>query len=114
MPIAVVEPVEVGISDWLHARARRRSLCGVSRIDWVLVMSWMVVIIPWRMPIFPWMTLTTGAGQLVVQEAAVSSWCSAGSLRWTISSSGKSQPARKASRPMRPKPLIPMRVAMLL
>ncbi|MNJ62704.1 hypothetical protein D3C77_585550 [compost metagenome] len=48
---------------------------------WVLVRSWMVVIEPWRMPRFSWITLTTGARQLVVQEAAVTMRCWAGSNR---------------------------------
>ena len=42
---------------------------------WVLVTSWIVVIDPWRMPSASWITLTTGARQLVVQEAAVTSAC---------------------------------------
>jgi hypothetical protein len=50
-PMAVAEPVVVGINDRLDARARRKSLCGVSKIDCVFVMSWMVVIIPCSMPI---------------------------------------------------------------
>ena len=76
-PIAVADPVVVGISERLAARARRRSLCGASTTVWVLVMSCRVVIAPWRMPIPSWITLTTGARQLVVQEAAVSrSWTS--------------------------------------
>ena len=74
-PMAVAEPVVVGISDSDAARARRRSLCGASTTVWVLVMSWSVVIEPWRMPMPSWMTLTTGARQFVVQDAAVStSW----------------------------------------
>ena len=78
-PIAVAEPVEVGISERLEARARRRSLCGASTTTWVLVMSWRVVIWPWRIPIPSWITLTTGARQLVVQEAAVRMSCRASS-----------------------------------
>ena len=62
----------VGISDRQAARARRRSLWGASTIVCVFVMSWMVVMTPWRMPMPSWITLTTGARQLVVQEAAVS------------------------------------------
>ena len=77
--IAVAEPVVVGIRLSPEARARRRSLCGVSRMLWVLVRSWMVVIEPWRMPSASWITLTTGARQLVVQEAAVTMRCCAGS-----------------------------------
>lgn len=49
--MAVAEPVLVGISDRLLARARRRSLCGASTTTCVLVMSWMVVITPCVMPI---------------------------------------------------------------
>ena len=52
-------------------RARRKSLCGASTTTLVLVGSWIVVIWPWRMPIASCMTLTTGARQLVVQDAAV-------------------------------------------
>ena len=70
--IAVAEPVVVGMSERLLARARRRSECGASTTVWVLVMSWIVVICPWRMPSPSWITLTTGARQLVVHEAAVS------------------------------------------
>ena len=78
-PIAVAEPVEVGISDTPAARARRRSLCGASTIVWVFVRSCSVVIDPWRMPMPSWMTFTTGARQLVVQDAAVTTSCTAGS-----------------------------------
>src|SRR5690554_2348437 len=76
--IALAEPVVVGIRLIPQARARRRSLWGASRITWVLVMSWMVVMEPWRMPRFSWITLTTGARQLVVQLAAVTIRCRAG------------------------------------
>ncbi|MNP19326.1 hypothetical protein D3C76_1118480 [compost metagenome] len=75
--MAVAEPVVVGIRLIPEARARRRSLCGWSRMLWVLVRSWMVVMEPWRMPSFSWITLTTGARQLVVQDAAVTMRCSA-------------------------------------
>jgi hypothetical protein len=77
-PIAVADPVLVGINDRLLARARRRSLCGASTTTWVLVMSWIVVMMPCLMPIDSWITLTTGARQFVVQEAAVSRRCVAG------------------------------------
>ena len=74
-PIAVADPVVVGISEALAARALRRSLCGESISVCVLVMSCRVVICPWRMPIPSWITFTTGARQLVVQDAAVNrSW----------------------------------------
>ena len=49
--MAVADPVLVGISERLLARARRRSLCGASTTTWVLVMSWIVVMTPCRMPI---------------------------------------------------------------
>ena len=71
----------VGINDRLLARARRRSLCGASTTTCVFVMSWIVVITPCLMPIDSWITLTTGARQFVVQEAAVSRRCFAGSYR---------------------------------
>ena len=78
-PIAVAEPVVVGISDRLAARARRRSLCGASTIVCVLVMSCSVVIEPRWMPMPSWMTLTTGARQFVVHDAAVTMSCWSGS-----------------------------------
>ncbi len=71
MPMAVAEPVVVGISDINAERARRRSLCGASTMVWVLVTSWTVVMTPCRIPMLSWTTLTTGARQFVVQEAAV-------------------------------------------
>ena len=69
--MAVALPVVVGCSDSMAERARRRSLCGASVTTFVLVGSWIVVIWPWRMPRASWITLTTGAKQFVVQEAAV-------------------------------------------
>ena len=77
--IAVAEPVVVGIRLLRAERARRASAAGRSTIVWVLVTSWSVVIEPWRMPISSCSTLTTGARQLVVQLAAVTMRCSAGS-----------------------------------
>ena len=77
--MAVALPVVVGCKDSIAERARRRSLCGASTTTLVLVGSWMVVIWPWRIPIASWTTLTTGARQLVVQDAAVSRVCRAGS-----------------------------------
>jgi len=69
--IAVAEPVEVGISELIAARARRRSLCGASTTTWVLVTSCIVVIAPRSMPIDSCSTFTTGARQFVVHDAAV-------------------------------------------
>ena len=45
----------------------------------VLVTSWIVVIEPCRIPKVSWITFTTGARQFVVQEAAVTIRCAAGS-----------------------------------
>ena len=45
----------------------------------VFVMSCRVVITPRSMPIASWITLTIGARQLVVQDAAVSTSCRPGS-----------------------------------
>ena len=39
VPLSVADPVLVGMSERLEARARRRSLCGASTTVWVLVMS---------------------------------------------------------------------------
>ena len=78
-PMAVAEPVVVGTSAFRAERARRRSRCGRSAIVCVFVALWTVVIEPWRMPISSCSTLTTGARQLVVQLAAVTTWCSSGS-----------------------------------
>ena len=44
----------------------------------------MVVIWPWRMPIASCTTFTTGARQLVVQDAAVSSRCCAGLVEMVV------------------------------
>ena len=45
----------------------------------VLVTSWIVVIEPCRMPSPSWITFATGARQFVVQLAAVTIRCAAGS-----------------------------------
>ena len=78
-PIAVAEPVVVGISDSDAARARRRSLCGASTSVWVFVMSCSVVTEPRSMPIPSCRTFTSGARQFVVHEAAVMMSCTAAS-----------------------------------
>ena len=77
--MAVALPVVVGARLSIALRARRRSLCGASTTMLVLVGSWIVVIWPWRMPMPSCTTFTTGARQLVVQEAAVTMRCFAGS-----------------------------------
>ena len=71
--IAVAEPVVVGIRFIRADRARRMSFAGRSTMVWVFVTSWIVVIDPCRIPKFSWITLTMGARQLVVQDAAVTS-----------------------------------------
>jgi hypothetical protein len=83
-PIAVAEPVVVGMSDSDDARARRRSLCGASTTVWVFVMSWSVVMDPRAIPIPSWITLTTGARQLVVHDAAVTTSWRSSSYRWSL------------------------------
>ena len=61
--------------------ARRRSdffALGASTMVCVFVRLCIVVMQPWTMPSLLWMTLTTGARQLVVHEAAVTMWSSPG------------------------------------
>ena len=65
----------VGIIDTAAARARRRSLCGWSRIRWSLVYAWIVVMNPCLIPNASLMTLATGARQFVVHEAVESTVC---------------------------------------
>lgn len=77
--MAVALPVEVGARLQRAERARRRSVflvLGASTMVCVLVTLWMVVMQPCTMPSCSWMTLTTGARQLVVHEAAVTMWSS--------------------------------------
>ena len=69
--MAVAEPVVVGISEFSPDRDRHKSLCGLSTITCVLVTLWMVVILPCSIPIFSCTTLTMGARQFVVHDAAV-------------------------------------------
>ena len=61
------------------ARARRRSLCGRSRICWSFVYAWIVVMKPCSTPKASSSTLTIGATQLVVQLAFEITWWVAGS-----------------------------------
>src|SRR5688572_27244354 len=72
--MALAAPVEVGIMDCPAARARRRSLCGRSRIFWSLVYEWTVVIWPFTMPKVSFRTLATGARQFVVHDALDTMW----------------------------------------
>src|SRR5690349_19960559 len=76
---ALAAPVEVGIIESAAARARRRSLCGKSRMTWSLVYEWIVVMVPVTILKVSWITLAIGAKQLVVHEAFEMMWCLAGS-----------------------------------
>src|SRR6266542_6544496 len=67
--VALAAPVVVGMMLMAAPRARRRSLCGKSRITWSLVYAWIVVMSPLTMPKFSSSTLAIGATQLVVQDA---------------------------------------------
>ena len=60
-PIALAAPVEVGIRLIAAARARRRSLCGRSRICWSFVYAWIVVMKPCSIPNASWSTFASGA-----------------------------------------------------
>src|SRR5215469_17624080 len=73
--MAFAAPVDVGIIDNAAARARRRSLCGKSRITWSFVYEWIVVIDPVMILNLSLMTLATGARQFVVQDAFEMMWC---------------------------------------
>ena len=81
-PMALAEPVVVGESDMLDARARRQSLSPLSTTACVLVRSCIVVMVPRTMPRPSCRTFTSGARQLVVQEAAVTIVCFCASNRW--------------------------------
>mmetsp|Transcript_22242 Transcript_22242/g.48867 ORF Transcript_22242/g.48867 Transcript_22242/m.48867 type:complete len:316 (-) Transcript_22242:3-950(-) len=84
---AVADPVEVGARLIRPARARRRSdflLLQASTNVWVLVTLCTVVMQPCLIPRFSLMTLTTGARQFVVQEAAVTMWFLAGSYSLSL------------------------------
>ena len=67
-PAAFAAPVDVGMMLTAAARARRRSLCGRSRIDWSFVYAWIVVMNPCSMPNASSSTLAIGATQFVVQR----------------------------------------------
>ena len=78
-PIARAAPVEVGIRLIAAARARRRSLCGRSRICWSFVYAWIVVMKPCSIVNASCRTFASGATQFVVQEAFETMWCCSGS-----------------------------------
>ena len=75
-------PVEVGIIDMVAARARYRSLWKTSSRFWSLVKEWIVVMWPRSMPTASFSTLATGARQLVVQDALLTTVCSGRSWSW--------------------------------
>src|SRR5882757_9633218 len=72
--VALAAPVVVGMMFSAAARARRRSLCGKSRMRWSFVYAWTVVIMPLTMPKFSSSTFAIGATQFVVQEALEMMW----------------------------------------
>src|SRR4051812_43674188 len=72
--VALAAPVVVGMMFSAAARARRRSLCGKSRMRWSLVYAWTVVIMPLTMPKFSSSTFAIGATQFVVHEALEMMW----------------------------------------
>ena len=74
-PIAFAAPVDVGIRFTAAARARRRSLCGKSRITWSFVYAWIVVMKPDSIPPRSSITFASGATQFVVHEAFETMWC---------------------------------------
>src|SRR5699024_8186901 len=68
-PNAFAAPVDVGTIDWPQARARRKSLCELSKLTLSLVYACTVVINPFTIPHSSSITLATGAKQFVVQDA---------------------------------------------
>jgi hypothetical protein len=77
--VAFAAPVVVGMIDSARRAARRRSLCGRSRIDWSLVYEWIVTIVPCRKPNASLITLTIGTRQFVVHDAFEMMLCCAAS-----------------------------------
>src|ERR1044071_7999809 len=68
-PIARAAPVEVGIRLIAAARARRRSLCGRSRMLLSFVYAWIVVMNPRSIVNASCSTFAIGATQFVVHDA---------------------------------------------
>ena len=73
--VALAAPVVVGMMDSAAARARRRSVCGRSRMFWSFVYEWIVTIDACRNPNVSRMTLTIGTRQFVVHDAFETMWC---------------------------------------
>ncbi len=78
-PIAAAAPVDVGTIDMAAARARLMSLCRPSKSFWSPVYACTVVMNPRFTPNSSFNTFTTGAKQLVVQDASEIMLCVAGS-----------------------------------
>src|SRR5699024_4368762 len=68
-PNALAAPVDVGIIDCVHPLARRKSLCGLSKLFWSFVKACTVVIKPSTILKLSSRILTTGARQFVVHDA---------------------------------------------
>ena len=79
--MARAAPVFVGVMLSVAARARRRSPLVPSSSSWSRVKAWMVVISPPDTPNDSCSTDSTGARQLVVQEAADTTWWRSGSYK---------------------------------
>src|SRR5699024_344131 len=67
--VAFAAPVEVGIIFSAAERARRKSLCGLSRFIWSFVYACTVVTRPFLIPNSSFNTFATGARQFVVHDA---------------------------------------------
>ena len=93
-PVAFAAPVDVGMMLIAAARARRRSLCGRSRMLWSFVYAWIVVMKPCSMPNASSRTFAIGATQFVVHEALEMTLCAAGSYMssFTPSTTVRSSP----------------------
>ena len=93
-PVAFAAPVDVGMMLIAAARARRRSLCGRSRIDWSFVYAWIVVMKAISRPKASSSTFAIGATQLVVHDAFEITLCWEGSYRssFTPSTTVRSSP----------------------
>merc|ERR1711963_467943 len=77
LPTALAAPVEDGMMFWYAPRPPRQSLeLGPSTVFCVAVTAWTVVIRPSTMPKLSLITLTSGARQLVVHDALLTTFWS--------------------------------------
>src|SRR4051794_8114457 len=75
-PTALAAPVLDGMMFWYAPRPPRQSfLLGPSTVGWVAVAAWMVLMRPSTRPNLSLITFATGARQLVVQEALLTTSC---------------------------------------